>query len=671
LRPLSEAILDRWALLFNDRPLVLRDLLRRINAVVQDITNSVNTIRYAFQQLVIQNITGPLSTFLINTAALSDAIEGVATGVAQFIQWPLYAQRLVTNPLEVAVHSVSTLRDAGEELVGMLTVASLAKTFGIPGGGTSVTSGVNDRLTVQLNHETPVTLALGTHTSGASIAETIQTQMRAQTPEHAANQEGYRAFQATYTDGSYILTSGTQLSEAAHVSVIADTDSALAPTDASATLGLGLRNGGHEQRGQTVAARAIALLQDFSSACTRLLAAPDLFAAQLAEQDARLAAQYPVDTVRQALQGEQYLTPVRITPGDTLQAIGARVGVPWETLALVNHLTFPYVIQEPQEILRGRATSADRYHLTDSTASWVANAYQGKRLDLLSGAGAGQSRIVLRNTATELLIDYAWGVQPNDTTDYALREAANPIRQTGSVTSATLQTVTDTTVTLVPDSQAGLTLRWATGAMAGDERRIVTHDATTYLLDRPWVGLPAPGDVYLILSMLRAGLVRQRLVGDMLSVPRPSPRRPGASGQRILEDVTTITGAVRTREEKVFGRDLLLYHGSLLWDPVQQDAVTIAGVPNLRQAVIHLINLPLGQLPYNPQVGSYLQQELGQTATLTSQLQLAHSVQRTLLQDARVAALTRTELFTEGGHTLLSLDVRAVSGESLERVVIR
>jgi phage baseplate assembly protein W len=671
LRPLPQVLLDPWAILFEDRQLTFRDILRRINAVVQDLTNSVNTIRYAFQQLVIQNITGPLSTFLINTAQLSDAIEGVATGVAQFIQWPLYAQRLITNPLEVAIHSVSTLKDAALQLAGMLTVASLARTFGIPLGGTSLTSGVNDHLTVQLNHETPVTLVLGTQSSGASIAATIQAQMRAQTPEHAANEEGYRAFQATYTEGSYILTSGTQLSEAAHVAVLVDADSALTPTDASATLGLGLANGGHEQRGQTVAVRAIALLEDLAVACTRLLATPEVFAAQLAEQDARLAAQYPVETVRTALQGEQYLTPVRLTPGETLQAVGARVGVPWETLALVNHLTFPYVLQEPQEILRGRATSADRYHLTDSTATWTPNAYQGKRLDLLSGAGAGQSRLVLRNTATELLIDVAWGVQPNDTTDYSLREAANPIRQTGTLTSVTSQTVTQSALRLVPDSQAGLTLRLATGAAAGDERRIVTHDATTYLLDRPWAALPAPGDTYLILSMLRAGLLRQRLVGDMLSVPRPSHRRPRTTGLRGLEDVATITGQVRTREEKIFGRDLLLTQGTLLWDPVQQDAVTIAGVPNLRQAVIHLINLPLGQLPSHPQVGSYLQQELGRAATVTSQLQLAHSVQRTLLQDARVAALTRTELVTEGGHTLLSLDVRAVSGETLDRVVIR
>jgi phage baseplate assembly protein W len=445
------------------------------------------------------------------------------------------------------------------------------------------------------------------------------------------------------------------------------------PRDAAAVLGLGHTNGGQEHAGTSKAADAIALLRGVEEACAQLRSFPDYFAAQLAEQDRRIAQRQPARHVRTHIRGSQRLVPVQITPGDSLQAIAARVGVPWETLAMVNNLTYPYLVMEPATLTTGRMSSADQWSFSDTHVSVTGNAYQGQRVDLLSGAGAGQSRVILRNTATLYQVDRGWTVMPNDTTDYAIRSAANPILQTGTVTSRTTQTLTDSALALVPDAQDGLTVWIATGPEAGERRRIVTHDATTYVLDEPWDVLPAVGSIYLILAQSRSAGLQQKLLGATLNVPRPSAEGANPSIRSRVADVAGITGQPVSQTEKLFGRDVYLDPASrsLIWDPVTQDVVTIAGLANLRQAVIHLVNLPLGQLEYAPGLGSYVQEELGSTARMATQIQLLHSVERTIRQDARIARLGGVNVFTQGGRTFLSVSATATSGDMVERVTIR
>lgn len=649
----------------------LRDTLKKITAVVTDVKNGVNTIRDAFDQLVIQQFTGPVGTLLLSAAGVGDAVRGFADGIKAKVEWPLYAQRLISDALDAPAYAVTTLGQAARRLGSVLAEESVALAMSIPNAGIALTSAVNDQLTLSLNGEDPVTLALGTQTSGASIAAEIQSQVQALTPQHAANTSAYSAFTATYTQGQYQLRSGTVLSEAARVQVVVNDDSLLTPTDASSTLGLGLLNGGQERPGSAVAVRALSLLQGLDEACTHLLAFPDYFAAQLDAQDAQLAARFPDGTIRAQIRGDQHLAPVRILPGDTLQAIASRVGAPWETLALVNNLSYPYLILEPSTLLTGRMSSADRYHFSDISLSITPNSLQGQRVDCVAGAGAGQSRVILQHTATTFVLDHGWEVLPNDTTNYAIRQAQNPILQTSTVTSATTRTLTDTSLSLVPDSQRGFMLMIATGEATGERRRIVENSSQGYVLDATWEVLPQPGDAYVVFTTIRSQRLRQRMLGETLSVPRPSTRRtpPGIRGR--LEDVSSITGRVITREDKLFGRDLLLYQGSLLWDPTQQDCVTVAGLENLRQAVRHLVNVPLGQMEYAPGVGSYLHEEVGSTATLPSQMQLLQSVERTIRQDSRIARLAGAEMFTQDGKTFLVLAAQAISGDTVDRIVVQ
>jgi hypothetical protein len=512
-------------------------------------------------------------------------------------------------------------------------------------------------------------LALGTQTSGPAIAAAVQAQVQALVPEHAANAAAYRDFTCTYMNGQYTLSSGTKLSPSGAVEVVVPPDPILAPGDASAPLGLGRPNGGQEHAGSAIPAAALGLLRGMEQACTHLQAFPDYFAEQLEAQDAVLTALLPAGMTRTALRGDQRLRQTRISPGDSLQGIAARVGVDWQTLALVNRLTYPYLLEEPTTLGRGRVSSATYWTVTDGTQSWGIDAFQGQRLDIVYGTGAGQSRRILRNTTTALVLETAWEVVPTDTSDYAIRSAANPILRTGAVGSASARTLTESSLTLVPGSQRGLMLVLTSGGMAGERRRVSDNDRTTYAVDPPWDAVPQPGDLYLLEGPSPATL-RQKVVGDWLSVPQPSA--PTALPIRTrLQDVSAITGQRRSTEEQLFGRDALLQAGALVYDPARADLVTIGGLDNLRQALVHYINLPLGELEYAPGLGSYVQESLGLTATLPTQTELLGSVQRTIKQDPRIAAMQGGEVLTAGGVSLIVFGATAINGASVDRIAIR
>jgi hypothetical protein len=668
---------------FTGRPLTLsggplgvlgqiHDSLRQATAFVRQTTAQLNAIEKAFHDQMLELFVKPVQVFTRDCTDLFGAVGEFVSDQRQRIAHPLYATTFA-EVLDLDKHSVSTLKEAAVQLGHVLTDSAAPTSVGRPGAGTTCIAGTNDTLTLSINHEPPVALSLGTHTSGPEIASAMQAQVQSQTPAHAANASGYSAFTATYdaAQSRYILTSGTTLSDAGSVEVVVSADPALEPTDASGVLGLGVANGGHEQAGTAAVVPALALLRGVEEACTHLLAFPDYFADQLEAQDAALVDLLPPGITRTQIRGDQRMQQTRVTPGDSLQGIAARVGVPWETLALVNRLTYPYILEQPSTLLRGRVSSADYWQVTDTLQAWPTDLYQGERLAIVAGPGAGQHRRILRNTSTELVLEHAWDVRPTDTSDYAILRAANPIVSTGTLTSSTERTVTDATLVLVPDAQRGLTLVLTSGPSAGERRRIVTNDQTTYHLDTPWTSLPPPGTLYLLLGPEPA-TQRQKLVGDLLSVPRPSAETLTPIRSR-LQDVSAITGQEVPTEEQLFGRDLRLDLASmaLVYDAARGDAQHVAGLANLEQALKHYINLPIGELEYHPGLGSFVQEELGLTATLPLQVQLLASVHRTIRQDARIARMNGARLLTAGGATHIVFSATAINGSTVERVVIR
>lgn len=670
LSPLNEPPPDPFPDVMSDPVTGLRAVLRQITDTVQAVTNGVNTINDAFDQLVIQNVTGPISTFLLECTNLGDAIGHFMSGTADKLRFPLYAQRTLENVLDAPRHSVTTLAAAAKELGQLLVAGADPRSISHIFTGTALVGGSNDDLTLCVNQEDPVTLHLGTQNSGPAIAAAIQAQMQAQTAQDPANAAAYRDFTATYTSGQYVLSGGTKGSDAGSVQVIVPTDPAFAPADASAVLGLGVTNGGQEQAGSAYALPALALLRGVEQACMHLQAFPDYFADQLATQDAALGALTPPEATRSQIRGEQRLVSTTITPGDTLQGIANRVGVNWQTLAVVNRLTYPYIVQEPTTLVTGRVSSADYWQVTDTQQHWMTDAFQGQQLDLISGPGAGQSRRIVRSTATQLILETAWSVVPTSTTTYAIRGADNPILRTGSVTSASIRTVTDTAVPLVPGSQRGFTLLLTSGATAGERQQILDNDATTLTVESPWQVIPAAQTLYAILRPSQATR-RYKVVGDALSVPQPSTGTLAGIRSR-LHDVSAITGLQVSQEEQLFGRDLVLTpDGVLVYDPAVGDATTVAGVRNLRQAMIHYVNLPLGELEYAPGIGSYLQEELGLVATVPLQSQVLSSLERTITQDPRIARMNGAHLVTQGGMSSIVFSAVAINGASVDRVVVR
>lgn len=643
--------------------------LRSVTEAVRVATGGVNAITQAMVTWTQQELLGPLAVFMGGVADLTNAVTAFMGGITTTIRFPLYAARSVAHILDVPRHSVMTLRDTAKTLRHSLEEVVDPRSYSSIFAGLALSEGVNDQLTIVLNHEAPRTLPLGTLAGGPAIAAAIQDGVRTMVPDHAANAAAYRDFTAAYVDGQYRLASGTKGSSGGLVTVVTSADPELTPLDASTLLGLGVSNGGHEQAGSADANQAIALLCGVEQACTHLLAFPDYFADQLEAQDAALAALLPPGVTRPQIRGDQRMQQTRITPGDTLQGIGARVGVHWQTLALVNRLTYPYLIDGPTTLVRGRVSSADYWTLTDTDQSWPVNAYQGQVVQILAGPGAGQSRRVLRNTATHVVLETAWTVLPNDTSDYAVQSADNPIVRTGTVTSATARTLTNGSLALVPESQRGLTLVLTSGATAGERRQITSNDATTYTLDTAWDVVPPAGSLYVLLGPPPATL-RQKVVGDLLSVPQPSAQARLPIRSR-LQDVSAMTGRHLTTEDKLFGRDAVLIEGALVYDPARADLVTIAGLMNLRQALIHYINLPLGELEYAPGIGSYVQEELGLTATLPLQIQVLASLERTIKQDARIASMHGARLVTQGGFSVIAFGATAINGATVDRVLVR
>lgn len=648
-----------------------QETLAKITQTVVDLTNGVNTIEDAFTQMTIHNVTGPVSTFLLECANLGDALGNVIDSAADKIRFPLYAQRTAAHVLDAPKHSVTTLAQASKELGLLLITAADPRSLGRLLAGEEITPGLNDLLTLALNDEAPQTIHLPPLSGGEAIAAHIQAHVQQLTPQHAANASAYRDFTASFVHGQYLLSSGTKGSDSGRIEVVVNPDPELTPGDASSSLGLGLANGGQEQGGSAYPNAALALLRGMEEACAHLQGFPTLFADQLEAQDAALAALQNPGALRAQIRGDQRVQQTLVTPGDSLQSLAARVGVDWQTLALVNRLTYPYIAQGPTTLVRGRVSTADYWSLTDETQTWLPEQYQGQRVDIVSGPGAGQSRRIVRHTATQLVLEQAWTVRPTDTSDYAICAADNPIHYSGQVTSATSRTLTDAAATFIPDSQRGQTLLLTSGPSAGARRHVVANDASTYTIETPWDVLPAPGALYVLLGPQPATR-RQLLVGEPLKVPRPSAqaRLRIRSG---LADASAITGRPLSLEEQLFGRDMLLdaTTQALVWDPAQVDVVTIAALPNLRQAVLHLVNVPLGELEYAPTIGSYLQEELGLTATLPLAIQLLASLERTVKQDSRIASVNGAQLVTQGGVTRIAFGATAINGSTVERVVVR
>jgi len=69
----------------------------------------------------------------------------------------------------------------------------------------------------------------------------------------------------------------------------------------------------------------------------------------------------------------------------------------------------------------GDVTSATETTLTATGAAWTEGEWVNGTVEITSGTGAGQWRVVTANTATQITVDRAWEVEPNGTSEYEVR----------------------------------------------------------------------------------------------------------------------------------------------------------------------------------------------------------------------------------------------------------
>lgn len=137
----------------------------------------------------------------------------------------------------------------------------------------------------------------------------------------------------------------------------------------------------------------------------------------------------------------------------------------------------------------------------------------------------------------------------------------------------------------------------------------------------------------------------------------PGTLRPG---DEILYPLTA--GApppqnIAQLEEETYGRDLADDNGDLILRG--GNLVTLAGLPNLRAALLRRLRVRLGAHPFHPAYGSNVKNHLGRPADDARLIMLIDDVVRSVLRDPRVQDATGEAVWEHEVLTVV-LDVTPV-----------
>jgi len=236
---------------------------------------------------------------------------------------------------------------------------------------------------------------------------------------------------------------------------------------------------------------------------------------------------------------------------------------------------------------RGTVTAATTTSLTDATRAWPANILAGQTITITSGAGAGQSAVVLSNTGTTVTLtpQTPWAVVPGATSHYAVNVNSYDF---GQITAATPTTLTGSSAnpagaTYWPTGGAGLAgqiIAIVSGTGAGQWRTILSNTADSLVIDSPWDQTPATGSHYAITGgMADHYLIKGNTFADQ---PRGVVLYTGSHDCTVVGNTLRNTGmTIYARSDQ---RDYLsvpnvgnVWYGrmNLSWDDQVADNVTI------------------------------------------------------------------------------------------------
>jgi hypothetical protein len=137
----------------------------------------------------------------------------------------------------------------------------------------------------------------------------------------------------------------------------------------------------------------------------------------------------------------------------------------------------------------GTASAGGATTLTDAGEAWVVNAYTGYYCSITAGTGVGQSRLIASNTAEELTVA-AWGVTPDNTSEYVIRKVIQ-----GTATAGGATTLDDTDQAWTVD---GLIDRYIiiTGGTGSGQSRKITDNTATQVTVEAWTVQPDATSTY-------------------------------------------------------------------------------------------------------------------------------------------------------------------------------
>ena len=77
---------------------------------------------------------------------------------------------------------------------------------------------------------------------------------------------------------------------------------------------------------------------------------------------------------------------------------------------------------------KGTATSGGANTLTDTNQNWTTDQWANAQVKITAGTGAGQTRIIASNTATQSTVTTNWTTPPDNTSQYEIEDGPDAVK---------------------------------------------------------------------------------------------------------------------------------------------------------------------------------------------------------------------------------------------------
>ncbi len=164
----------------------------------------------------------------------------------------------------------------------------------------------------------------------------------------------------------------------------------------------------------------------------------------------------------------------------------------------------------------GTATSVGDNTLTDSSKSWTINEHVDRWIEIVSGTGVGQKRLIVSNTSEYITVTPNWNTNPAgasykiweqylDTNIWIDTETEGQL-DTGTVDTGVTNSLVDNDKSWTPNQFANQFVRITSGTGAGQSRQITSNTDTTLFVYPNWDTIPTGATYEITDNLLDVGL---------------------------------------------------------------------------------------------------------------------------------------------------------------------